>query len=100
MPAKSDGPERTCLGCMKHGAKRAMVRIAVVDGVAVADVTARRPGRGGYLHRDERCLTRFADSKMKSFRSLGQGVDRAQRLAIAQAIRSAAANFLSRGASD
>ncbi|MGH7815505.1 MAG: YlxR family protein [Candidatus Binataceae bacterium] len=89
MAAKNNRPERTCIGCMKRGAKAAMVRIAIVDGAAGADFETRRPGRGAYLHRDEECIARFTASKVKVFRSLGRSIGRAERLAIADAIRAA-----------
>jgi len=33
-----------------------LIRVVVVEGVLVPDVTRRLPGRGAYLHRDGNCL--------------------------------------------
>jgi predicted RNA-binding protein YlxR (DUF448 family) len=66
-----------------------MVRIVSHDGVVNIDNAGIAPGRGGYLHRESRCLEKFAASKVKEFRSLKSAVDRAARLRIVEAVRSA-----------
>jgi len=54
------------------------------------DQTGSAPGRGGYLHPHSRCLEKFAASRVKEFRSLKSGIDRAQRLRIIEALRAVA----------
>jgi predicted RNA-binding protein YlxR (DUF448 family) len=68
-----------------------MVRIVSRAGVVNIDNAGTAPGRGGYLHRESRCLEKFAASKVKEFRSLKSVVDRAARLRIVEAVRSAMA---------
>ncbi len=78
---------RTCLGCMARDRKDAMVRIAMRDGMPVADFEMRAPGRGGYLHRRLECLERFVRSKAKEFRSLRARISPEHRRLLVQAIR-------------
>jgi predicted RNA-binding protein YlxR (DUF448 family) len=80
-------PERTCIGCMERDGKAAMVRIAVVNGRVEVDFEARRQGRGAYLHRSNECIARFVNSKVKEFKALRRGIDRAARLDIAAALK-------------
>jgi predicted RNA-binding protein YlxR (DUF448 family) len=49
---------RTCVGCGTRAAKSDLLRVVAVDGEVVADPTARRPGRGAYLHPSQDCLER------------------------------------------
>jgi len=72
---------------MTRDAKTAMVRIAVVDGAAAADLQGRRPGRGAYLHRNNECIDRFVVSKVKQFRSLRERIEHRDRVTIAQTLR-------------
>jgi predicted RNA-binding protein YlxR (DUF448 family) len=66
-----------------------MTRIVSRDGVVNIDNAGIAPGRGGYLHRESRCLDKFAASKVKEFRSLKSAIDRTARLRIVEAVRSA-----------
>jgi predicted RNA-binding protein YlxR (DUF448 family) len=87
MPKGSHSPVRTCLGCMGRDAQSAMLRIAICDGLAVLDDEGNLTGRGGYLHPGAECLERFVKSKVRQFKSLRSGIDREQRMRIAQSIR-------------
>src|SRR5215813_10765052 len=49
---------RTCVGCGKRAAKSDLLRVVAVGGEVVADTSARRPGRGAYLHPSRDCLER------------------------------------------
>jgi predicted RNA-binding protein YlxR (DUF448 family) len=80
-------PIRTCIGCGQPDTKRVLTRLATRDGAVVADLAGRLPGRGAYLHRRPECLDRFVKSRVKVFRSLGRGIDRAQRQAIVEVMR-------------
>ncbi|MSQ27082.1 MAG: YlxR family protein [Dehalococcoidia bacterium] len=49
-------PQRTCVGCRKVLAKRALVRIVrTPGGPVVADPTSRQAGRGAYVHLVSAC---------------------------------------------
>lgn len=72
---------------MERDGKAAMVRIAVVNGRVEVDFEARRQGRGAYLHRSNECIARFVNSKVKEFKALRRGIDRAARLDIAAALK-------------
>ncbi|MGH7780721.1 MAG: YlxR family protein [Candidatus Binataceae bacterium] len=87
MPKGSRSPVRTCLGCMRRELQSAMVRVAIRDGLAVLDEDGNIAGRGGYLHRSPECLERFVKSKVRRFKSLRSGIDKEQRMRIAQSIR-------------
>lgn len=67
--------------------KSRMTRIVSRDGMITIDHTGSAPGRGGYLHPDAHCLEKFAASRVKEFRSLKSGIDRAQRLRIIEAVK-------------
>jgi predicted RNA-binding protein YlxR (DUF448 family) len=50
-------PERTCVGCREHAAKRDLLRIArAPDGAVALDPRGRAPGRGAYVHLDRTCV--------------------------------------------
>ncbi|MHB1594083.1 MAG: DUF448 domain-containing protein [Streptosporangiaceae bacterium] len=49
---------RTCVGCGVRAAKPDLLRVVAVDGDVVADPSARRPGRGAYVHPRLDCLER------------------------------------------
>jgi predicted RNA-binding protein YlxR (DUF448 family) len=72
---------------MKKDLKAALVRIAAAEGTVLADEGGNLAGRGGYLHPREECLERFVRSKVREFRSLGRGIDRAGRERIVESIR-------------
>jgi len=61
--------------------------LAALDGAVVADLSARLPGRGGYLHPRPECLEQFVKAKVREFRSLRRAIEPAQRRAIAQTIQ-------------
>ena len=59
-PVPEPGPVRTCVGCRATGLRSALLRV-VLDGgtgdpVLVVDEHRRMPGRGAWLHPDQRCL--------------------------------------------
>ena len=88
MPRSNHKPMRTCLGCMRRDDQRAMVRIAAVGDRVQPDNEARRPGRGGYLHRSAECLVRFERSRVREFRSLRRKIGVDERREITELIRS------------
>lgn len=47
---------RTCVGCRARAAKSDLLRVVAIDGEIVADPSARRPGRGAYVHPSLDCL--------------------------------------------
>ena len=49
---------RTCVGCGTRAVKSDLLRVVAVDDEVVADPSARRPGRGAYLHPRRDCLER------------------------------------------
>lgn len=73
---------------MRRDSQAAMVRVASVDGRVLPDDDARRPGRGGYLHRNADCLARFERSRIKEFRSLRRRIGLDERRDLTQQIRS------------
>jgi predicted RNA-binding protein YlxR (DUF448 family) len=49
-------PERTCVACRAHGAKRALVRVVrLAEGGVVVDESGKQKGRGAYLCRQRTC---------------------------------------------
>ncbi|HUY28253.1 MAG TPA: YlxR family protein [Candidatus Binataceae bacterium] len=87
MPKESHSPVRTCLGCMRRDAQSAMLRVVLSNGHAVLDAEKKLPGRGGYLHASADCVRRFVGSKVRQFKSLRSGIDKEQRMRIAETIR-------------
>lgn len=54
-------PRRTCVSCGRTGDKQTFLRIAGRPGGAWGiDPEGRKPGRGIYLCREEKCIRRFA----------------------------------------
>lgn len=50
QPRQKHIPERTCVACRAHDAKRALVRVVrLTDGGVVVDETGKQKGRGAYL---------------------------------------------------
>jgi len=47
---------RTCVGCRIRAAKSDLLRVVAVDGEIAVDPSARRSGRGAYLHPRLDCL--------------------------------------------
>jgi predicted RNA-binding protein YlxR (DUF448 family) len=50
-------PQRTCIGCRERTWAENLLRVVVVEGVAVPDPRRRMPGRGASVHPDVECLT-------------------------------------------
>ncbi|MSP37058.1 MAG: DUF448 domain-containing protein [Deltaproteobacteria bacterium] len=61
MAKRGYRPQRTCLGCGARADQAQMIRLAAAgpDQLRVE----RHQGRGGYLHRDERCQRAFVGRK-------------------------------------
>lgn len=56
QPRSKHVPERTCVACRAHGAKRALVRVVrLTEGGVVVDETGKQKGRGAYLCRQRVC---------------------------------------------
>ena len=70
------GPVRTCVGCRRRDADRRLLRVVLGPGgsALVPDPRRRAPGRGAWVHRDERCITTALDRKAftRALRSPGQ----------------------------
>lgn len=50
-------PMRTCVGCRTSAPKRELIRVVRSPAGEVAlDLFGKSPGRGVYIHPDERCL--------------------------------------------
>ncbi|HUI28431.1 MAG TPA: YlxR family protein [Candidatus Kryptonia bacterium] len=69
---------RTCVGCGARAPQSTLLRFAVQGGGVAPDGRKRAPGRGGYLHRDPACWSRFAQRK-GPVRSLRRSLSRAER---------------------
>ena len=50
------GTVRTCVGCQVRAAKSDLLRLVVIGNQVVPDHRGQLPGRGAYLHPDQRCL--------------------------------------------
>ncbi|MGH7787942.1 MAG: YlxR family protein [Candidatus Binatia bacterium] len=75
-------PMRTCLGCGSNAPQAELLRIArEPSGALRIDAQRRAGGRGGYLHPQPECWTRFAQRK-GPVRSLRVSIDRPQRAAL------------------
>ncbi|MEL4357196.1 MULTISPECIES: YlxR family protein [unclassified Luteococcus] len=48
-------PQRTCQGCRLVDDQAALLRFVLTDGVVTPDPGRRLPGRGVWVHPDERC---------------------------------------------
>jgi predicted RNA-binding protein YlxR (DUF448 family) len=73
--ADHPGPERTCIGCRRAGAKSTLVRLVrSPDGVVRVDETGRAPGRGAYVHAAAECVRRAGRAGAIG-RALRTGVD-------------------------
>jgi predicted RNA-binding protein YlxR (DUF448 family) len=87
MQKPNEGPQRTCVGCMSRDSKERMLRIAVTSETLTPDEQARRPGRGAYLHRCNRCISKFVLNKRKQLRSLRRSISLEERRKVAELIR-------------
>ncbi|PWW62448.1 YlxR family protein [Actinokineospora spheciospongiae] len=57
-PRGGDRPVRTCVGCRVRAADTELLRVVLAAGEAIPDPRRRMPGRGAWLHPDERCLAK------------------------------------------
>ncbi len=71
---------------MQRDAKQRMLRITVAEGSLTLDETGRMPGRGAYLHQDDRCITGFVRSKSRELRSLRRAISPDERRRLAELI--------------
>ena len=63
-PKKRKIPERQCLGCNEHKPKIELIRVVrSPDGEISLDLTGKKSGRGAYICRSKKCLTRARKSK-------------------------------------
>ena len=70
-------PVRTCIGCRGRAAKRDLFRVVWGTPGVRPDPRQVEPGRGAYLHRDERCLDLAVKRKAlgRALRLTGSGPD-------------------------
>ena len=95
-PEPVRGPIRTCVGCRTAVAQAELVRIAVVQGRAVADPGRRLPGRGAYVHARPACVAGAGKGGLA--RSLRRGVSRAELDGLTRALALAGAGDRPAGA--
>lgn len=89
MNGMAPAPVRMCVGCGARAPQATLLRFASAPDGSLALVrpgTAR--GRSGYLHRELGCWDRFA-SRGGRLRSVGRTVDKQQRLAFVQGLKTA-----------
>ncbi|MFV9505112.1 MAG: RNase P modulator RnpM [Oscillochloridaceae bacterium umkhey_bin13] len=56
QPKPKHIPQRTCIACRRHDAKRGLIRVVrSADGRVALDPTSRLAGRGAYLCHDPHC---------------------------------------------
>lgn len=58
---RTDGPVRTCVGCRKRELAAELLRVVAVstaggENAVTVDAAGNLPGRGAWLHPDQRCL--------------------------------------------
>ncbi|MBE6600056.1 MAG: YlxR family protein [Ruminococcaceae bacterium] len=57
-------PMRQCMGCSEHKPKRELLRVVLSpDGEISLDFTGKKSGRGAYVCRDAKCLSKARKSK-------------------------------------
>ena len=57
-------PQRTCIACRSHDAKRGLVRVVrTTEGTVEVDETGKKNGRGAYLCRYRDCWEAGVDRK-------------------------------------
>src|SRR3954467_14515349 len=55
-PRPKHVPQRTCIACRSHDAKRGLVRVVrTPEGTVEVDETGKKNGRGAYLCRNRQC---------------------------------------------
>ncbi|MGI6336254.1 MAG: RNase P modulator RnpM [Eubacteriales bacterium] len=63
MPKPRKIPQRQCLGCREHKAKRELLRIVrSPEGEITLDGRGKKPGRGAYVCPDAECLKKVRRS--------------------------------------
>lgn len=87
MQKQSEGPQRTCVGCMRRDTKERMLRIAAVGETLTLDEQGRMRGRGAYLHKCNRCIREFVLNKRRELRSLKRSISVDERRRLAELIR-------------
>jgi predicted RNA-binding protein YlxR (DUF448 family) len=88
MVHEGKGPIRTCCGCGQRDAQERLVRVSIVDGSLMPDLTRQREGRGAYLHRHPECWAAFMRGK-GYVRSLRRRVAPAERELLGARLRAA-----------
>jgi predicted RNA-binding protein YlxR (DUF448 family) len=64
-PRPKHVPQRMCVACREHDAKRTYVRLVrTPDGRVEVDPTGKKNGRGAYLCRRRSCWHKAADSNV------------------------------------
>ena len=66
-PAEAGEPERSCILTREHGARQALVRLALApDGQVLPDIRAKAPGRGAWIGVDKAALeTAIAKGRLR-----------------------------------
>lgn len=81
-------PQRMCIACRQHDAKRSYVRIVRTPEMTVeVDPTGKRNGRGAYLCRTRACWYRAVDGTLID-RALRVELDAEARLTLREYARS------------
>lgn len=74
-PRPKHVPQRMCVACREHDAKRTYVRLVRTPESRVeVDTTGKKNGRGAYLCRRRSCWNKAADSNVLE-RALKVGID-------------------------
>ena len=64
MSVQKKIPMRQCMGCSEHKPKRELLRVVLSpDGEISLDFTGKKSGRGAYVCRDAKCLSKARKSK-------------------------------------
>lgn len=63
--APATGPVRTCIGCLQRCRDAELLRVVAADRVVLPDPRRVLPGRGAWIHRNDRCMT--AAQKRRAF---------------------------------
>jgi predicted RNA-binding protein YlxR (DUF448 family) len=71
---------------MRRDKKEHMLRIAICGGTLTLDEEKRMPGRGGYLHWLNRCISEFGCNKASELRSLKRKISLDERRKLAELI--------------
>jgi len=87
MQKQNDGPQRTCIGCMRRDSKERMLRIAARGEALTLDEKGRMAGRGAYLHNRNQCITDFVHNKARELRSLKRKISLDERRKLAELIQ-------------